>query len=360
MVLKARKSEHIDLAIEEEVDNRFGPGWDELELVHEALPEVNFSEIDLSVPFLGWRLQVPLIIAAMTGGHPAATRINGLLAGAAERFGLAMGVGSQRAALQDPKLEETYSVVRDYAPTAPIIGNIGASQLIPQGDSPPLRVEQVKSLVDMIRADALAIHLNFLEELVQPEGDKNTKGCAEAIKAIVGELDVPVIIKETGAGISRRTAERLKQLGAGALDVGGAGGTSFAIIERLRAQQMNDQDSYRLGMTLGDWGIPTAAAVAAAADTGLPLIATGGIRTGLDAAKAIALGADAVGVARPILTAVNQGEEELHEWVKQFILELRAVLHLTGSGEVHQLKHQSVVAHGRMVGWFNAQKEGRV
>ncbi|MBM9464508.1 type 2 isopentenyl-diphosphate Delta-isomerase [Aeromicrobium sp. YIM 150415] len=348
----SRKAEHMDLALHAEVERISGPGWDELDLVHEALPELDVAEVDLSVDLFGRRLRAPLVIAAMTGGHAGAVEVNATLARAAERHGLAMGVGSQRAALADPSLVDSYAIVRECAPTAPVIGNIGAAQLIGQGEAPALSIDDLRRAVDMVGADALAIHLNFLEESVQPEGDAHTKGCAEAIGAVASALEVPIVVKETGAGMSRRTAERLRDLGVAALDVGGAGGTSFAIVERLRARQQGDHASYALGMALGEWGIPTAATVAATAPVGLPVIATGGVRGGLDAAKAIALGATAAGVARPLLAAAVEGEQQLDTWIEEFTAELRTVMLLTGSGTTTALQHQPLVAHGRLRDWL--------
>jgi isopentenyl-diphosphate delta-isomerase len=351
--MQSRKAEHLELAVSADVERRAPAGWDELELIHEALPELDTSEVDLGVELLGFRLRMPLVIAGMTGGHEGATAVNAALARAAEKHGLAIGLGSQRAALADPSLVETYSVVRDEAPTAPVIGNIGASQLIAQGDATPLSLDDLREAVRMVRADALAIHLNFLEEAVQPEGDSCTRGVAEAIAAAAEALDVPIIVKETGAGISGSTARRLRELGVAALDVGGAGGTSFAIVERLRAERQGDAASLALGLALGEWGIPTAAAVADAATAGLPVIATGGVRSGLHAAKAIALGATAVGVARPLLVAALEGDMALDDWIERFRAELRTVMLLTGAADVAALQTRRYVVHGRLRDWLS-------
>ncbi|GAA4738150.1 type 2 isopentenyl-diphosphate Delta-isomerase [Nocardioides endophyticus] len=351
-VTTSRKAQHIAAALDPAVVRRSGPGWPEIELFHEALPELDAEEVELSTDLLGWRLGAPLVVAGMTGGYDGATEINARLARAAERHGLAIGVGSQRTVLDDPSTTASYAVVRECAPTAPVIGNIGASQLIAQGDRPAVTPDDLRSLVDMVHADALAIHLNFLEEAVQPEGDSRTRGCAAAIARAVDALDVPVIVKETGAGMSRSTAARLRDLGVAALDVGGAGGTSFAIIERLRAEQQGDLPQVALGHVLGEWGIPTAAAVAASAGLGLPVIATGGVRSGLDAAKALVLGADVVGVARPLLLAALEGDDAVDTWITQFCLALRTVLLLTGAGSPAALKDKPYVAHGAIRDWL--------
>src|SRR5919201_1954610 len=216
----------------------------------------------------------------MTGGHRTAHDVNAALGRAAEKHGLAMGVGSQRAALRRPDLAYTYTVVRDEAPTALLIGNIGAPQLIAQGETPPLSLDEVTSAIDMIRADALAVHLNFLQESVQPEGERHAHGCAAAIKRVAEFVRTPVVAKETGAGLSKATALQLKELGVAALDVGGVGGTSFAAVEGLRAEAQGAAASQRLGEVFRDWGIPTPVALVGVQATGLPLIATRGIPPG--------------------------------------------------------------------------------
>jgi isopentenyl-diphosphate delta-isomerase len=350
--VEARKAEHLTVTASQDVNTRAGPGWDDVHLLHEALPEVDLEAVDLSVDFLGKRLETPLAISAMTGGHAMASDLNAVLARGAERHGLAMGVGSQRAALRKPDLAYTYSVVRQEAPTAFLIANIGAPQLVKQESGQPVGLAEARTAVSMIRADALAVHLNFLEESVQPEGDRRAAGCEEAIRSLAQELEVPLIAKETGAGLSRATAMRLRDLGVSALDVGGVGGTSFAAIEGLRAEAQGDERGRRLGVLLRDWGVPTAVAVVAASATGLPIVATGGVRSGLDAAKALALGATLVGVARPFLKAAMSGETALDAFVEQFLHELRTVLFLTGSHSIDELRSKPLVVLGETRGWL--------
>lgn len=351
-LIEQRKADHLRLSADAAVDASVGAGWDDVHLVHEALPELDQWEVDLSVELLGRRMQAPLLIAGMTGGHRTAHEVNAVLARAAERYGLAMGVGSQRAALRRPDLAYTYTVVRDEAPTAYLIANVGAPQLIAQGAVPPLGPDEVQHAIDMIRADSLAIHLNFLQESVQPEGERRARGVAEAIAALARSVSVPVIAKETGAGMSRATALRLKDLGVRALDVGGVGGTSFAAVEGLRAEAQGEQASRRLGEVLRDWGVPTPVATVAAAASGLPVIATGGIRSGLDAAKALALGATLVGVARPLLQAALEGDQAVRAWIEQFLLELRTVLFLTGSANARALCAAPRVVTGPTQSWL--------
>src|SRR5712691_4744757 len=259
--VEARKAEHLRVSASGDVNARVGAGWDDVHLVHEALPEVDVADIDLSVELFGKRLRAPLVLAGVTGGHAEAREINAMLARAAERHGLGMGVGSQRAALRNTRLAHTYAVVREQAPTALLIGNIGAGQLVEQDSGPALSVEDARTAVAMLRADALAIHLNTLEESIQPEGDRRARGAASALALIVRQLGVPVLAKETGAGLSASAAVRLRDLGVAALDVGGVGGTSFAAIEGLRAAAQGDVRGQRLGEVLRDWGIPTALAI---------------------------------------------------------------------------------------------------
>jgi isopentenyl-diphosphate delta-isomerase len=352
--VEARKAEHLRVSASADVTARVGAGWDDVHLVHAALPEVDVADIDLSVELFGKRLRAPLVLAGMTGGHAAAREINGMLARSAERHGLGMGVGSQRAALRNPGLAPTYAVVREQAPTALLIGNIGAGQLVEQDSGPALSVEDARTAVAMLRADALAIHLNTLEESIQPEGDRRTQGASDALRLICLHLGVPVLAKETGAGLSASAAMRLRDLGVAALDVGGVGGTSFAAIEGLRAAAQGDVRGQRLGEVLRDWGIPTVLAIVLAGASGLPLIATGGVRSGLDAAKALALGATAIGVARPLLSAALTGEDVLNAWIEQFVLELRTALFLTGSGSVAELRTRPRVVVGDTAAWLAA------
>jgi isopentenyl-diphosphate Delta-isomerase len=350
--IEARKADHLRLSAAGDVDALVGPGWDDVRLVHEALPELDQSAIDLSVRFLGAPLRAPLMIAGMTGGHETARDVNAVLARAAERHGLAMGVGSQRAALGRADLAYTYTVVREQAPSAFLIGNIGAPQLVAQGSTPPLELDDVARAVRMIRANALAVHLNFLQESVQPEGDRQALGCASAIRAVVGHVEVPVIAKETGAGLSRVTALVLQGLGVAAVDVGGVGGTSFAALEGLRAEAQGARGAHKLGQVFRDWGIPTPVSVIGVQASGLPVIATGGIRTGLDAAKALALGATLVGVARPLLQAALQGDQAVDAWIAQFLSELRTTLFLTGSANLASLRTKSRVITATTREWL--------
>lgn len=353
-VIAARKAEHLELAVDPGAQSALGAGWDDVELVHASLPELDLDDVQLEAELLGHRLRAPLVIAGMTGGHPQAETLNERLGAAAQRHGLAVGVGSQRAALRDHSLDYTYAAVRRAAPDAVVIANIGVAQLIPQESAAAVAPAEVARLIGMVRADALAVHLNFLEEAIQPEGDRRARGGAEAIARLCDILPVPVIAKETGGGMSAETAEQLRAIGVSALDVGGAGGTNFAAIERMRAARQGDAHRAALGATFAGWGIPTPAAVVAAGRAGLPVIATGGVRSGLDAAKALALGAELVGVARPLLAAARTGAAALDVWIDQFLLELRTALFLTGCATPAQLRERPVVIRGRARAWIDA------
>jgi isopentenyl-diphosphate Delta-isomerase len=347
-----RKLEHVEITTQQAVTGSTAPGWADVHLLHACLPEIDKDDVDLSVELLGHRLRAPIVIAGMTGGHPQAAPINATLARAAETFGLAMGVGSQRAAIRTPALAATYAVARDQAPTAPLYANVGLPQLVDQPDQPALSLAQIQGAVASIRADALVVHLNYLQEVVQPEGETRARGTLAALAALCAAIDVPVIAKETGAGMLGRHGALLRGAGVQALDVGGAGGTSFAIVEAHRASARGQSLGEQLGQVYEGWGIPTAISVVETASLGLPVIATGGVRTGLDAAKALALGATAVGVARPALTAALAGDEALAAWLASFIEELRVALFLTGSANLAALRAQPRVVLGPTRGWL--------
>jgi isopentenyl-diphosphate Delta-isomerase len=351
--VERRKAEHLRLLTGRDIASRVGPGWSDVHLVHHSLPGADLPTIDLTTDFLGHRLGTPLVIAAMTGGHQAAGDVNARLARAAHRHHLAMGLGSQRAALRNPDLARTYAVAREAAPEAFLIANVGAAQLVPQDSGSPLTPHDLNAAVAMIGANALAIHLNFLEETIQPEGDRRAGGLREAIARAVAAAVVPVIAKETGTGMSRQAALDLRRLGFRALDVGGLGGTSFAAVEAARAEARGDARRAGLGQVYRDWGIPTAVSVVAARAAGLPIIATGGIRTGLDAAKAIALGASVVGVARPLLAAAMEGDAAVDEWIGRFQEELRVAVFLTGGTRVADLRAVPRVVLGDTRRWLD-------
>lgn len=347
--ISQRKREHVDVALH--LSDVPQAGWDDIHLVHHSLPEVDFDDVSLRTPFLGHVLSMPLVIAGMTGAHADAVRLNSTLARAAERDGIAIGVGSQRAALLHPELMDSFAVVRSEAPNAFVIANIGISQLLAQPEGAPVDADDVQAILDMIRADALAVHLNFLEEVVQPEGQRRARGCLDAISSLVDTCSVPVIAKETGSGLSRRAAEMLKGAGVAALDVGGLGGTSFLRIESTRAALHGDERRVALGAPFEGWGIPTAVSVAQCADV-LPTIAVGGVRSGVDAAKALALGAVTVGVGRPLLERANEGDDALAAWLATFREQLRVAVFLSGghgSGDLCRAQRVVIGETGRWI-----------
>jgi isopentenyl-diphosphate delta-isomerase len=351
--IERRKEDHMRVVAGGDVGSRARPGWDDVHLLHQAVPAADLAAIEISTEFLGRPLRAPLVIAAMTGGHGAGGEVNAVLARAAERHGLAMGVGSQRAALVNPELARTYRVARERAPGAFLIANVGAAQLVAQRDQPAFGLEELRRAVDMIDADAIAFHLNYLEEAVQTEGGRAVGRLREAMAEAVAALSVPSIAKETGAGLSDTVAMELRSTGFHALDVGGMGGTSFAAVEARRAELHGDKRGQKLGEVYRDWGIPTAVSVVGAAPTGLPVIATGGVRTGLDAAKAIALGATMVGVARPLLAAAMAGEAAVDEWLEQFMEELRVAVFLSGGRRLEDLRRTPLVVTGETRHWLD-------
>jgi isopentenyl-diphosphate Delta-isomerase len=353
-----RKREHLDAALSDSSQYLRTSGWEDVHLVHQSIPTRSLQGIDTTTHFLGHELRAPVVIASMTGGHEAAEEINARLAAAAEVLGIAIGVGSQRAALEDPALEPTYAVVRKHAPTALVMANLGVCQLVPQEDRPAFDAGTIERAVGMIDADALAIHLNIAEEIVQVEGDRNFDDLSDAIERLTDTSSVPVIAKETGSGLARESARSLVDRGVAAVDVGGSGGTSFVLVEAARAARQGDRRAAQLGETFSEWGIPTAASVLDIADVGVPVIATGGVRNGVHAAKALALGADLVGVGRPALRAALEGTGAVIERLETLIEELRVAALLTGHRRTRDLGRSDAVLTGFTREW--ATQRGRI
>jgi isopentenyl-diphosphate delta-isomerase len=311
-------------------------------LVHCALPELSFEEVDPSVALFGKPLRAPVVVSGMTGGTPEAAAINRDLARAAERLGLAFGLGSQRAMLVHPEQAWTYEV-REVAPSVVLFGNIGLVQ------AREMSTAALRQLLAAVGADAVCVHLNPAMELVQPGGDRDFRGGLETFRRLAAELGLPVIAKETGCGISRRVAESLQAAGVAAIDISGAGGTSWVAVEAKRAEG----EARALGEEFWEWGIPTAASVALCADLGLPLIATGGIRSGLDVARAVALGATAGGLAAPVLRAQRQGGfEGAIAFLEQVVAGVRTAMLLTGSRDVAALRRAPRVLGGELQAWI--------
>jgi isopentenyl-diphosphate delta-isomerase len=340
-----RKADHIRICLEKKAQARKATsGFEDIEMVHRALPEVDRQKISLSASFLGKKLSAPLIVDSMTGGTEEATKINASIAEAVEKLHLGMGVGSQRAAIEDKKLEKTYTIARKKAPTAFLIANIGGVQLV-HGYS----LREIKKAVEMIDADALAVHLNALQEAVQPEGQTNFKGILAKITEIASQLDKPVIVKETGCGISAEDAKALEDAGVKAIDIGGAGGTSFAAVEYYRSASPND-----MGETFWDWGIPTAVSLIETIQTvKIPVVSAGGIRSGFDIAKSLALNASLASVSQPVLEAAVKGAKNTEKLLSRLIDELRNIMFLVGAENLESLKKVPVVVTGKTAEWLN-------
>jgi isopentenyl-diphosphate Delta-isomerase len=331
-----RKQEGIDIPLRSDVQAKATSTFLEyVKLVHNAVPELNFEDIDTSTRFLGRDFSAPLIIDSMTGGTPKALSINGRLAELAETYSLAMGVGSQRAGLVSEKLADSYTIAKKNAPNAFLIANIGGAQL-----SSGLSIEKVRKMIDMIRADALVVHLNPLQELVQPEGEPRYSGVLESIADLVKNINIPVLAKEVGAGISREAALKLSAAGVSAINVAGAGGTSWAGVEKLRAEGASNRLKTHLGELFWDWGIPTAVSIIEVRKVlnKLPLIASGGIRNGLEIAKCIVLGADMCAMAYPFLRNAVKSKEILYEFADTVVAELKSTMFLVGAGNLKTLK----------------------
>lgn len=342
-----RKVEHLRICLERDVQSLTPTGLEDVRLVHAAAPEIDLDDVDLRCTFLGHKLHGPLMVTAMTGGHAEATLINRNIAEAVEKLGLAMGVGSQRAAIEDPALTDSFAVARRVAPTAFLVGNIGAPQL-----SGGYGIAEAKAAIAMIKANALAVHFNAAQEAVQPEGEASFSGVLQAVKEIAGKAPVPLIAKETGAGLSRESAIKLADAGAKAVDVAGLGGTSWPAVEAERARA-EDSRKVTLGRWFTDWGIPTAACTfEVARAVKVPVIASGGLRTGIDLAKAIALGAKLGGVALPVLAPATQSAGVVREYLETMLQGLRAAMFLVGAKSVEELARAPLVIGGATRTWL--------
>ncbi len=334
---ESRKADHIRICLEQDVQFHSNTnGLEGYRFTHSCLPELDRSEIDLKTMFLGKQLLAPLLISSMTGGTEQAGIINRRLACVAQHYKIAMGVGSQRVAVEKPQVASTFAV-RSLAPDILLFANLGAVQL-----NYEYGLDQCLRVVDLLEADALILHLNPLQECIQAGGDTNFRGLLDKIANLCSRLPVPVIAKEVGNGICAAMAEKLLCAGVAAIDVAGAGGTSWAKVESERAENAMQR---RLGMTFADWGLPTAECITSvrAVAPFVPLIASGGLRHGLDVAKAIALGANIAGLALPFLQAAAESEASLHALVEVLIAEITTVLFCTGNANLEQLQHSKAL-----------------
>jgi isopentenyl-diphosphate delta-isomerase len=330
-----RKADHLRICLEEDVQfHKQTNGLESYRFNHCCLPELNLNEIDLTTSFSNKKLGAPILISSMTGGTEIAKTINYRLAEVAQTYRLAMGVGSQRIAVEKPDLAHTFAV-RSIAPDILLFANLGAVQL-----NYTYGYEQCLRVVELLEADALILHLNPLQECIQPNGDTNFKGLLDKIHVLCSKLTIPVIAKEVGNGISALMAEKLIEAGVSAIDVAGAGGTSWARVESERAETKLQR---RLGNTFADWGLSTAECIVQirARYPDIPLIASGGLRNGLEIAKAIALGADLAGLAFPFLQAASESPQALVELTDLLIAEITTVLFCTGNKTLADLKRSN-------------------
>ena len=333
--IENRKNEHLEINLEKDVSSSRSNGFEKFAFIHEALPEISLMDVKTETIFLRKTLKIPLLISSMTGGTPKGESINLRLAEAANETGIAMGVGSQRADIEKRDWSSA-SKIREVAQTIPLYANLGAVQM-----NYGFSVYDCQYAVDRISADALILHLNPLQEALQPEGQTNFKGLAKKIETVCKTLKVPVIVKEVGWGISAKTAKQLIDLGVSAIDVAGAGGTSWSEVEKFRA---TDDRRYRLAALFKDWGIPTAEAVVQVRESipGIPLIASGGINTGIDIAKAIALGANIAGIARSFLLAANESTEAVIAKIMEIKTELQTTMFAIGAESIKALEQSKI------------------
>jgi isopentenyl-diphosphate delta-isomerase len=353
--INQRKNEHLDICINNrfDIEMEISTGFEDISFVHQALPEVDFTEISLETTFLQKAFKYPLFLSPLTGGSKKGLKINKIIGEVAEELGIGFGVGSQRAAINNQELQESFTVSRRAAPTAFIAGNLGAIQLV-NGFS----ISEVKKAIEMIKADALMFHLNPLQEIIQPEGDHNFKGVLKEIAKIGSEIEQPIIIREVGCGISREVANELAANNIGAIDIAGAGGTSWAKIEAIRAQRVRKKKSYRLGELFGNWGIPTVMSLLEVISIikNTPTICSGGIRNGLQAAKALALGADLVGIGLPVLRELEKGgKKQLIDYLQQIIFELQTAMFLTGANRIEVLQEKPLLIKGKVKEWVTSR-----
>jgi isopentenyl-diphosphate delta-isomerase len=320
----SRKDDHLRINLENEVKSSLTNGFEAYRFLHQALPEIDLDEIETSLTLFDKPLRAPLLLSSMTGGTQQAAHFNQLLARAAQEFGLAMGVGSQRAAIENPALEDTFQITRQEAPDALLFANLGAVQL-----NMGYAISECQRAVDMLAADALILHLNPLQEALQPEGDTRFRGLLKHIEEICTKLPVPVIAKEVGWGIGVAAAKQLLDAGVAAIDVAGAGGTSWSQVEMYR---QHDPQRAQMISHFQSWGIPTAQCLVEIKQD-IPnarVFASGGLQNGIDLAKSLALGATLGGIAGPLLRAANEGYDQLSKMIVLILEELRICMFATG------------------------------
>ncbi|MBM7855677.1 isopentenyl-diphosphate delta-isomerase [Desulfohalotomaculum tongense] len=339
---QSRKIDHIKNALNK--PDLAEAGFKDVHLLHKSIPEVNWDEIDTSCIFLGKRLAAPLVINAMTGGHPAVKEINKNLARAARETGVAIALGSQKAALENTGVIDTFQVVRKENPGGVVIANLSAH----------CTVDEAQRAIEMVEADALQLHVNVPQELAMAEGDRNFRGIASNISALVRQIDIPVIVKEVGFGMSMETVQQIYQAGVRIVDISGRGGTNFITIEEERCKE----NSRQFMGDVSDWGITTVTSIVEAKELNLPvkIVASGGLRTSYDISKSIALGADLTGISRPFLqTLIEQGSEGLVNHIQQLINGLRRIMMMCGAAGIQALQQVPVVITGNSAQWLKAR-----
>lgn len=338
--IEKRKKDHLRIATSD-ISQTGNPGFDRYRFVHNALPEIDFDKIDTSTTFLGKKVNYPFLISCMTGGVAEGKKINRNLAKAAQKYNIAMGVGSQRAAIENSELANLF-MAREEAPDIPLIANVGLVQL-----NYGFGLREYQKIVDMIDADALAVHINPIQEVIQPEGDRNWENLLPKLAKIVRELSVPIIAKEVGFGLSENVVRRFYKAGVRIFDTAGWGGTSWAVVE---GQRRSGWES--LGYLFGEWGIPTAESIVQVQefrlktkDKRLVILGSGGVRSGIDIAKAIALGSDMVGIAYPFAKAALISSQEVEKLIERLALELKIAMFGVGAKKIKELKFSKLAVN---------------
>ncbi len=350
-----RKQDHIEICCNKlhEIEMSVTTGFEDIHFVPNALPDINLDNINMNTEFLKHDFDFPIFISSITGGTKLAKKINSRLAKLAEKYNIGMGVGSQRAAIEDEANTDSFTIVRQHAPNAFVAANLGAVQF-----NYDFTIKHAEEAVEMINADALIVHLNPLQEVIQPEGNTNFSNLTTKIKEIGKKLKQPLIVKEVGSGISQDIALDLVDGDIPVIDVAGAGGTSWSQIEAIRAKQQGLTKEQRVGELFKDWGLPTAVSTIEVGKfrDRVEIISSGGIRNGLQAAKALAIGAKLVGIALPLACLAATGtEKELINWLEQFIYELKTTMFLVGAEELEGLQYAPMTVTGKTAEWLNAR-----
>lgn len=348
-IIEKRKGEHIEVCLHENVDSDYNY-WDDINLVHKGIPEIDKDEIQTEINFFGKKLNYPIFIAAISGGHELGRTINQSCAKTAAELGIGFCIGSQRATFEKSVLSSTYDVIKDY--DIPVkISNIGVSQLVEQKDGKSISLETIRELMDMIDADMLMIHLNYPQEMIQPEGNDKAGSVLKKIEEVA--KNYTVLVKECGAGISKEVAAMLKSAGVKGIEVSGVSGTSWTAVEYHRARMRNLKSKERAGKIFWNWGVPSTVSIMECKSAeGMKIIGSGGIRHGLDVARAIVLGADAASMAKVLLADSLKGYENVKQNLENVIEELKIAMFLTGSRNVEELKKARHVITGKTKEWI--------